>query len=115
MKRLKGRSSRRWVSSFRLRGSTPAKHGKEEDEMSQARQPFAYDQLHCMSFIQLFHLLVTIANRSCLANLEEPSEDERLLPSLPVLVAGFRYNGGEALQQRLGGNGLRLRERYDSW
>ncbi len=88
---------------------------EEEDEMSQARQPFAYDQLHCMSFIQLFHLLVTIANRSCLANLEVATEDERLLPSLPVLIAGFRYNGGEALQRRLEGNGRRLRERDDSW
>ncbi len=83
--------------------------------MSQAHQEFAYDELHCMSFIQLFHLLVTIANRSCLANLGVAAEDERLLPSLPVLVAGSRCNGGEALQQRLGGNGLRLRERHDSW
>ena len=83
--------------------------------MSQARQPFAYDQLHCMSFIQLFHVLVAIANRSCLANLKEAAEDERWLPSLPVLVAGLRYNGGEALQQRLGGNGSRLRKRDESW
>jgi hypothetical protein len=83
--------------------------------MSQSRQAFAYDQLRCMSFIQLFHLLVAIANRNWLANLEEAAADERWLPSLPGLVAGFRYSSGEALQQRLGANGPRLPERDSRW
>lgn len=83
--------------------------------MSQARHEFAYDQLHCMSFIQLFHLLVAIANRTCLANLEEAVEEKLWLRSLPAVVAGFRYSSGEALHQRLGGNGPRLRMRDERW
>jgi hypothetical protein len=87
----------------------------KENEMSQARREFAYDQLHCMSFIQLFHLLVAIANRTWLTNLERAAENERWLPSLPSLVAGFRSGSTEAVHQRTGGNGSRLRERDERW
>ena len=83
--------------------------------MSQARRGFAYDQLHDMSFIQLFHLLVAIANRYWLTNPERAAEAERWHPPVPVMVAGFRYNGGEALQQRSGHSGAELRERNEVW
>jgi hypothetical protein len=83
--------------------------------MSQARQEFAYDRLHCMSFIQLFHLLVAIANRTWLANLERATENERWLPYLPSVVAGIHRGSGEALCRRPGENGPRLRERDEPW
>lgn len=83
--------------------------------MSQARQEFAYDQLHCMSFIQLFHLLVAITNRTWLANPEKAAENERWLPSLPSLATGLRCSSGEALHLRSGGNGPRLRKCDERW
>ena len=95
-------------------GFKPAKQS-EEAEMSQARQEFAYDQLHCMSFIQLFHLLVAIANRTWSANLERAAENERWLPYLPSVVAGIRCGSSEALHQRPAENGPRLRERDECW
>jgi hypothetical protein len=83
--------------------------------MSQARNVFAYDQLRCLSFLQLFHLFVDIASQTWLFDLERAAEAEQWLWSQPPLAAGFRSSSGDVLQQRVGGCGRRWREGNEDW
>ena len=80
--------------------------------MSQPSQPFAYEQLCSMSFIQLFHLCVAITKQTWLLNLEEA--DERHQQPRFQAAADIHDNRGGALQRRWCSRGHRLRVRREA-